>query len=41
MINGKIVKTGGRELIKKIDEEGYEWVKKELELKLKEKIQGK
>ena len=30
MIDGKIVKTGGRELIKKIDEDGYEWVKKEL-----------
>lgn len=30
MINGKIVKTGGRELIEKIDHEGYDWVKREL-----------
>lgn len=30
MINGKIVKTGGKELIEKIDREGYDWVKKEL-----------
>ena len=30
MINGKIVKTGGRELITKIDQEGYDWVKEEL-----------
>lgn len=30
MINGRIVKTGGTELIKKIDQEGYSWVKKEL-----------
>jgi len=30
MINGKIVKTGGHELILKIDQEGYRWVRKEL-----------
>ena len=30
MINGKVVKTGGKELITKIDNEGYDWVKKEL-----------
>ena len=30
MINGKIVMTGGKELITKIDNEGYDWVKKEL-----------
>ena len=30
MINGKIVKTGGHELIEKIDQEGYRWVQKEL-----------
>ena len=30
MINGKIVKTGGAELISKIDQEGYDWVKEEL-----------
>ncbi len=30
MINGKIVKTGGAELITKIDQQGYDWVKEEL-----------
>ncbi len=30
IINGNIVKTGGRELITKIDQEGYDWVKTEL-----------
>ncbi len=30
MINGKIVKTGGTEIIEKIDQSGYDWVKKEL-----------
>ena len=30
MINGKIVKTGGKELITKIDTQGYDWVKTEL-----------
>jgi Fe-S cluster assembly ATP-binding protein len=30
MINGKFVKTGGNELIEKIDQEGYDWVKREL-----------
>lgn len=30
MINGKIVKTGKDELIKRIDQEGYDWVKKEM-----------
>ena len=30
MINGRIVKTGGPELISKIDAEGYDWVKEEL-----------
>lgn len=30
MINGKIVLTGGAELITKIDQNGYEWVKEEL-----------
>lgn len=29
LVNGKIVADGGRELIKKIDQEGYEWLKKE------------
>ncbi len=30
MINGSIVKTGGKELIAKIDQFGYDWVKEEL-----------
>jgi len=30
MIKGKIVKTGGKELITKIDNEGYDWLKAEL-----------
>ncbi len=30
MINGKIVKTGGKDLIEKIDSQGYDWVKTEL-----------
>ena len=34
MINGKIVKTGGRELIQKIDQEGYDWVKEELGIEI-------
>jgi len=30
MIKGQIVKTGGKELIAKIDKSGYDWVKEEL-----------
>ena len=33
LIKGKIVKTGGPELIEKIDKEGYDWVKQELGIK--------
>ena len=32
MMNGKIVRSGGKELITKIDEEGYDWIKEELGL---------
>ena len=32
MINGKIVKTGGDDVIAKIDSEGYDWVKRELNI---------
>ncbi|MGN1296059.1 MAG: Fe-S cluster assembly ATPase SufC [Bacilli bacterium] len=32
MINGQIVRTGGKELITKIDNEGYDWIKAELGL---------
>ncbi len=38
MINGQIVKTGGQELIKKIDEDGYDWVKAELGIDLEEDL---
>lgn len=34
MINGRIVRTGGKELITKIDQEGYDWVKKELGIEI-------
>lgn len=30
MVNGKIVKSGGKELITKVDNEGYDWIKAEL-----------
>lgn len=30
MINGRIAVTGGPELVKKIDTQGYEWIKTEL-----------
>lgn len=30
LINGKIAVTGGPELIKRVDTEGYEWIKREL-----------
>lgn len=30
LMDGKIVKTGGKELIEKIDKEGYDWLKAEL-----------
>ena len=34
MINGRIVKTGGRELIQKIDQNGYDWVREELGIEI-------
>ena len=30
LMGGKIVKTGGKELIEKVDAEGYDWLKEEL-----------
>lgn len=30
LLDGRIVRTGGRELIAKIDAEGYDWLKEEL-----------
>ena len=38
MINGQIVKTGDKELIKRIDEEGYDWVKTEVGIDLEEDL---
>ena len=35
MINGKIVLTGGKELIAKIDQQGYDWVREELGIEIK------
>jgi Fe-S cluster assembly ATP-binding protein len=37
MINGKIVLTGGKELIEKIDKNGYDWVKEELGVDIEKK----
>lgn len=31
LLNGKIVKTGGKELAEKLEEHGYDWLKKEME----------
>lgn len=36
MINGTIVKQGDYSLIKKIDSEGYEWIKKKLKINFKD-----
>lgn len=41
MINGRIVKTGGKELITKIDNEGYDWVKEELGIDIETKEEKK
>ncbi len=41
LINGKIVKNGGNELIDKIDSLGYDWVKKELGIEIEKKEEQK
>ena len=41
MINGKIVLTGGTELIEKIDKEGYDWVKSELGISIENNTEKK
>ena len=41
MINGRIVMNGGNELITKIDNEGYDWVKKELGIEIENKEEQK
>ena len=38
MIDGKIVLSGGQELIEKIDKNGYEWVKDELGIDFVEQV---
>ena len=30
MVDGRIVRSGGKELIQKVDQEGYDWIKEEL-----------
>jgi len=40
MIDGKIVLSGGQELIEKIDQNGYEWVKEELGIDFQEAEQA-
>ena len=32
LYNGKIVKSGGKELAMELEEKGYDWIKKELAL---------
>lgn len=36
LMNGKIVKTGGPELARKLEEEGYEWLRDELGIEIEE-----
>jgi Fe-S cluster assembly ATP-binding protein len=38
LVDGKIVKSGGYELVKKIDNEGYDWIREELHIDLKEEV---
>jgi Fe-S cluster assembly ATP-binding protein len=38
MIDGKIVMSGGQELIEKIDQNGYEWLKEELGIDFDEQV---
>ena len=38
LINGKIVADGGLELITKIDQEGYDWIKEELGIEDEETV---
>ena len=35
IVNGKIVVSGGKEIVEKIDTQGYEWIKKELGIEVK------
>ena len=38
LINGKIVVDGGPEIIKRVDTEGYEWIKNELGIEIAKEI---
>ncbi len=40
MIDGKIVLTGGQELIEKIDQDGYTWVREELGIDFNESVES-
>lgn len=41
MVNGKIALDGKPDLIKRIDKEGYEWIKQELKIEINKKEQSK
>jgi Fe-S cluster assembly ATP-binding protein len=41
IMNGQIVKSGGKELISKIDAEGYDWIKMELGIEDEEIVNKK
>lgn len=38
IINGRIVVSGGPEIIKRVDTEGYEWIKTELGIEIAKEI---
>lgn len=40
MMQGKVVKSGGPELAKKLEAEGYEWIKKELGIEDADAVTG-
>lgn len=37
LVDGRIVMSGGQEIVKKIDESGYNWIKEELDIELEQK----
>lgn len=39
MIDGKIVISGGRELVTRVDEQGYDWLSRELGIEIKERTE--
>ena len=40
IVNGKVAVSGGPELIKRIDSEGYEWIKRELGIEIAKPSKG-